>query len=125
MAILFSLCGLLGVLPIFQSNQLTQIVRDVIVIPAGWATPEDAFMANFIFGLIVMALVSAVIFGGLQRIVHLASRIVPFMVVVYVGSVLIILFLNITQIPHYLWLIVYDAFTAESVLGGAVGTIII
>lgn len=125
LSILFCLCGLLGVLPIFQSNQLTQIVRDVVFIPMGWATAEAHFTSDFMFGVGVMILVSAVIFGGLQRIVMLASKIVPFMVVVYVASVMIIIFIHITEVPEYLMLIVTDAFTANSVLGGAVGTIIL
>lgn len=125
LAVLFSLCGLIGVLPIFQSNQLTQIIRDVVFIPAGWATEESALTANFIFGFSVMILVSMVVFGGLERIVKFASKLVPFMVIVYVLSVLVIIGLNISEVPTYLKLIVTDAFTANSVLGGAVGQIII
>lgn len=125
LSILFTLCGLVGVLPIFQSNQLTQIVRDVVFIPTGLATAESHFYADLFFGIFVMILVSAVIFGGLQRIVKLASKIVPFMVVVYVASVLLILSFHVMEIPQYLWLIVKDAFTADSVLGGAVGAIIL
>jgi len=125
LAVLFCLCGLLGVLPIFQSNQLTQIVRDVVFIPMGWATVDAHFTTDFIFGIFIMILVSAVIFGGLQRIVMLASKIVPFMVVVYVVSVLIIISIHITEVPEYLLLIVTDAFTANSVLGGAVGSLIL
>jgi AGCS family alanine or glycine:cation symporter len=50
---------------------------------------------------------------------------VPAMVVVYVTSVLIILAVHITEVPYYLSLIVTDAFSANSVLGGAVGSLII
>ncbi len=37
LAIFFSLMGMIGVLPMFQVNQLTQIVRDVVLIPNGVA----------------------------------------------------------------------------------------
>lgn len=125
LAVMFSICGLVGVLPIFQANQLTEIVRVVLFIPNGLASEADSFTANALFGLVVMVLVSGVIFGGLERIVSFASKLVPFMVVVYVISVLIILIKNASEVPHYLGLIVTDAFTAQSVLGGAVGQIII
>ncbi|MCZ6520073.1 MAG: alanine:cation symporter family protein, partial [Bacteroidetes bacterium] len=35
LAILFCITGMIGVLPIFQANQLTQAFRDVILIPNG------------------------------------------------------------------------------------------
>ncbi len=37
LAVFFSLMGMIGVLPMFQVNQLTQIVRDVVLIPNGVA----------------------------------------------------------------------------------------
>ena len=36
LAWLFAIAGMVGTLPIFQVNQLVQILRDVIAIPAGW-----------------------------------------------------------------------------------------
>jgi AGCS family alanine or glycine:cation symporter len=66
-----------------------------------------------------------VIFGGITRIGKVTSRLVPTMVVIYVGCVIAILAAHITEIPHYLGLIVTDAFTGKSVMGGAVGSLIV
>jgi amino acid carrier protein len=125
LAVLFSIAGLIGPLPIFQANQLTQILRDSIYIPYGLVDAGDPFMGNLLTGIVLVGLVSLVIFGGIKRIGYVAARMVPAMVVVYVGSVLIILAVHITEVPYYLGLIVTDAFTANSVLGGAVGSLII
>jgi AGCS family alanine or glycine:cation symporter len=47
------------------------------------------------------------------------------MVVLYVGIVLVILAIHIDVVPYYLGLIVTDAFTAQSAMGGALGALII
>jgi AGCS family alanine or glycine:cation symporter len=124
LAILFALGGLFGPLPIFQANQLTQILRDVVYEPAGWGADGGFFMANFLTGVVLAMLVSIVIFGGIKRIGHVAARMVPFMVVLYFISVLYILFIHIADIPEYVILVFTDAFTAKAALGGAVAEII-
>ena len=122
---LFALAGIFGPLPIFQANQLTQILRDSIYIPQGWVTANAHIGGDLITGLVLVVLVSIVIFGGITRIGKVASRLVPAMVVIYVGSIITILAVYITEIPYYLGLIVTDAFTGKSVMGGAVGSLIV
>lgn len=124
LAILFALGGLFGPLPIFQANQLTQILRDVVYEPAGWGVDGGFFMANFFTGVVLAGVVSIVIFGGIKRIGHVAARMVPFMVVLYFFSVLYILFIHVADIPEYFVLVFTDAFTAQAALGGAVAEII-
>ncbi|MDX1638411.1 MAG: alanine/glycine:cation symporter family protein [Balneolaceae bacterium] len=125
LAVLFSIAGLFGALPIFQANQLTQILRDVIYIPNGWVTAEAHFTGDLITGIVIFFIVSLVIFGGIKRIGRVASRMVPAMVVLYVGCSLLILFVNYDRVPRYLYLIVTDAFTAQAAMGGALGQLII
>jgi AGCS family alanine or glycine:cation symporter len=122
LAIFFSLLGMIGVLPMFQVNQLTQIVRDVVLIPN---SVQAGFTSNLISGLIVAFLVGIVIFGGIKRIGKVTGRMVPIMVVLYVLAVLFIIFSNTDQILPSFGLIFRDAFTAQSVLGGSVGALII
>jgi len=130
LAYFFSFCGLLGCLPLFQANQLTQIIRDSVLIPAGAISPEAHFGSDLITGIVIMGLVALVIFGGIKRIGNVAAMLVPFMVALYVIAVVYILLVNVTDVPYYLALIVTDAFrgdyvNGESMLGGAVGAVII
>jgi AGCS family alanine or glycine:cation symporter len=125
LAVLFAVAGLFGPLPIFQANQVTQIVRDFLLIPNGIADPNNHFGTDLISGLIILAVVSLVIFGGIKRIGKVASKMVPAMVIIYVSSVLYILAVHVDVLGSYLALIVRDAFTANSVMGGAVGALII
>lgn len=125
LAILFSIAGLFGALPIFQANQLTQILRDVIYIPNGWVTAEAHFAGDFITGLVIFLIVSLVIFGGIKRIGRVASKMVPGMVILYVSCALLILIVHYDVVPQYLYLIVTDAFSAQAAMGGALGQLIV
>lgn len=124
LAAFFSLAGLVGALPALQANQLTQVVRDVIIIPNQWAT-GDAFGFNLTFGIIIAALVMIVVLGGIKRIGQVTSRIVPSMVVLYMLATIYILIVNASAIPETLAFIVEDAFTGKAVGGGALGAVII
>ncbi len=125
LAVFFSMAGLIGCAPMFQANQLTQIIRDEVFLPLGAVTPEAHFWGDFFVGLLLVGLVSIVILGGIKRIGQVAAYLVPVMVFVYVVSVLYIIFMNITDVPYYLKLIVVDAFTGNAVAGGAVGVVMI
>ena len=131
LAYIFCIAGTIGCLPIFQANQLTQVIRDVLLAPNDLASSQFAFLGALVrtsdlyTGLILTLLVSLVIFGGLKRIAKVASQTVPIMVVIYFLVVALILALNITEIPAMLKLIITDAFTGKAVLGGSLGAIII
>ncbi len=127
MAIFFSFCGMVGALPVFNVNQLTQAINDIILRPNG---VEVGLFSNTIIGLLLIILTSIVILGGLKRISRVSAKLVPFMVGIYIISVLIILIINYDKLPEYLFLIFYDAFNADyysgnSALGGVLGALII
>ena len=118
----FSIAGLVGCLSLLQANQLTQIMSDYMVKSFGI---EQSFNLNLIIGIIIAILVSSVIFGGLSRIAEVASKIVPFMVIVYLLSGLFIVFSNASLIPAILSNILSSAFNGSSVAGGFAGTAIV
>ncbi|KPK99288.1 MAG: hypothetical protein AMJ90_09510, partial [candidate division Zixibacteria bacterium SM23_73_2] len=82
---------------------------------------ENLNIPSFLTGICIAALVALVIIGGIKRIGKVASRIVPFMCVLYVGGALIILFLNLDKIPWAFGLILKHAFTPTSAAGGFLG----
>lgn len=127
MAIFFSVAGLIGALPVFNVNQLTQAINFILLEPNNVPT---GFITNLIIGIILVIITSIVILGGLSRIGYTVSKLVPAMVALYFFSVLIILFVNYEQVPYYLSLIFTDAFAAESykgepLLGGVLGGLIL
>lgn len=125
LAVLFAVAGLFGPLPIFQANQVTQIVRDFVLIPNGLADAANHFNTDLISGLVILSIVSLVIFGGIKRVGKVASKMVPAMVVIYVACVLVIIGINIDVLGSTFALIFTDAFTANSAMGGALGALIV
>ncbi|HLU90260.1 MAG TPA: alanine/glycine:cation symporter family protein [Cyclobacteriaceae bacterium] len=122
LAIIFSVAGILGLLVIFQANQLTAIFRMVILDPLGL---DAGASTKWIIGTALTFIVAGVILGGIQRIAAVATALVPFMVLLYFGTVLLIVVRYLGEVPAMLLLIVEDAFTGEAVMGGAVGAVII
>ena len=119
----FSIAGLVGCLSLLQVNQLTQILSDQLI----KTNPNIAstIPLDLTIGIIIALIVSIVIFGGLQRIADVASRIVPFMVIVYLCAGLFIVFSNIALVPSIFNLIISSAFNGSSVAGGFVGTAVV
>ncbi len=122
---LFAVAGLFGTLPVFQVNQLVQIVRDVVAVPNGWTSAADHFTFDLIFGMLIAAVVLSVALGNIQRVGKVTSRLVPGMVVFYLALVAWVLVDNAGAIPGAFALILEDAFSGQSVAGGAVGTVIL
>ncbi|MFN8207497.1 MAG: amino acid carrier protein [Bacteroidales bacterium] len=122
MAIFFALMGMIGVSPFFQANQLTRVISDVALIPNGI---ENNFSSNLITGIFIAGLVALVVVGGIKRIGKVAGNLVPFMVLLYFLSVAYIMLVHYDRIIPAFILIFHDAFSADSVLGGALGSIII
>lgn len=124
LAILFSIAGLFGCTVMFQSNQLAMIIRDQIFVPNNWFI-ESEITGNIIQGSLAAILVGLVIFGGIKRIGKVTSVLVPVMVFLYLIAGLLVVLINLSEIPALFALIFRDAFTGDAVAGGAVGSVII
>ena len=126
LSVMFCLCGMFGCLPLLQSNQLTEIVRDMFLEPNDWftGTEEKVNLGNGLFGLLLACLVGPVILGGIKRIGVVAGWLVPGMVVLYGLCALVILGNNLSGIPDAFGLIFSDAFSGEAAAGGVLGAVI-
>ncbi|MGN0257023.1 MAG: alanine/glycine:cation symporter family protein [Bacteroides sp.] len=83
---------------------------------------EMAFGWNHAYtGAVVTLLSAAVFFGGVKRIARVSSIIVPFMAIGYILVALVILLMNLTELPSILVWIVKHAMGWEQVAGGGVG----
>lgn len=71
---------------------------------------------------IVTLLVAAITIGGLQSISRVASKIVPFMAVVYVVVSLGLIVMNLSAVPEAIALIIKSAFSGEAAVGGFAGS---
>ena len=99
----------------FQVNQSLHAIADTWPTFSGYA---------WLYGLIMTSLVGVVILKGLKRLATVASRIVPFMCMVYVALALIILVSHWDHIPMALWAILQGAVQPASAFGGLIGVIV-
>lgn len=79
---------------------------------------------GFWYGIVMAFLVGLVIIGGIKGIARVTSRIVPFMALLYVGTALVIIFLNIDQTDDAFMAIYNGAFSADALKGGFIGVLI-
>jgi alanine or glycine:cation symporter, AGCS family len=83
---------------------------------------ENAFGLNtYITATVLIVLLAIIIFGGVKRIANVAQFIVPFMAVGYILLALIIIAMNIGDLPEVISLIFRSAFGFDSAFGGIIG----
>jgi AGCS family alanine or glycine:cation symporter len=112
LAFLFALFGALagfGLANTVQSNTVSQVLFNNFQIPT---------VAS---GLVMALLVALVLLGGIQRIAQVAGKLVPLMTVIYLVSTLLILLMNLPEIPAALVFIVDSAFNGTAATGGFAG----
>lgn len=80
---------------------------------------------GFYYGLVIAFFVGIVIIGGIKKIASVTDKIVPFMVVIYVITSLIIIFVNFAHIGDAFREIFSGAFTADGIKGGVVGVLVV
>lgn len=109
--------GALGIGNMFQSNQAYVQLNTV----AGGALDG----LGWLIGLILAAVVFAVIIGGIKSIARVTEKVVPFMAVFYCVFAIIVILMNFPSLPQAISNIFTGAFTGEGVAGGALGALII
>jgi len=105
----FAAVASFGIGNMVQANSVAEPVQTYFGIP------------KLATGLLIGILVFLVIVGGIKRIGRVASRLVPFMAVFYIIGALVVIFLNITEVPAALAMIFTDAFTGTAATGGFAG----
>lgn len=113
LAVFFAVSGilvaLLGIGTFSQVNSITDAVNSSFGLD-----PK-------VTGIILTILVALVIFGGVQSISNVATKIVPFMSVIYIFICLTVLFNYYKLIPDTFILIFKSAFTGQAASGGFLG----
>jgi AGCS family alanine or glycine:cation symporter len=109
---LFSVCLIFSFGLIFvavQSNSIAEALTGAFGIGKIWV------------GIAVAAVAGIVIFGGIKAIARVAEILVPFMAGAYLLIAILVMILNITEVPGMLWLIVSSALGLQEAAGGVAG----
>ena len=115
---IFCVGGSFGGGNMFQANQSFTQVLAVTGGDASWLAGK-----GWLFGVIVAILVGLVIIGGIQSIARVTSKIVPLMAVIYVTAGLVIIVMNLGEVPAAVGAIIDGAFRAPGIAGGVVGVL--
>jgi len=76
-------------------------------------------------GIALVLVIGLIIFGGIKRIASMADVLVPIMAFSYIGMALVVLGMNIGEVPATLALIVKSAFGLEPAFAGGIGAAIL
>ena len=123
----FIIGGAFGGGNMFQANQSYEL----------FGKPINQFLSNYsifniqlgfpdyLYGIILAILVGIVIVGGIKRIGETTEKIVPLMVVLYVGASLFVILTNIEKLPFILSSIFNQAFNPDAAYGGFIGALVV
>lgn len=85
---------------------------------------ESFGVSRIAMGALLAGLTAIIIFGGLRRIVSVTTYLVPVMAIGYIILAIIVMVLNIKDIPAVFALIFKSAFGAEEMFAGMIGAAI-
>jgi AGCS family alanine or glycine:cation symporter len=98
-----------------QSNTVARTFVEAVRVSTG--TTIDTWIP----GVIIMVAVGLVLLGGIKRIAHVAEKLVPSMIVLYLLAAVSYVLINAGQLPHVFGLIFSEAFSPTAAVGGFIG----
>jgi len=111
-ALLFAFATILSTalfMPGVQSNSIALSMNNAFGVPVAYT------------GIGVTIFLGLIIIGGVKRISKVAEVVVPFMAAAYIIMAVIIILMNISEVPHILFLIIKSAFNLEAAFSGVFG----
>ena len=106
---IFTALAAFGIGNMVQANSIAVMVNETFSI------------SPYITGLVMTAIVGAVILGGIRSIAGVCEKLVPFMALFYIIGCAVILVLNAHVLPATVMLIIKSAFTPQAAAGGFIG----
>jgi len=113
-------CGVL--LPTVQANAISTSAE----IALGTNGMIETFLGTIsttklVAATFVVSVFGFIIFGGVKRIAHVTQIVVPFMALAYVLAAVVIILMNVSELPRVFGMIIGDAFTPMACMGAAIG----
>jgi AGCS family alanine or glycine:cation symporter len=125
----FGMCaGLFGIGTFTQVNSISGAITNFFDPNAAYTVSilgMNYSLATIASSLLLATLAGLAIIGGLKRIARISEKIIPAMMVLYVGFALILIVVNIQALPAAFVTIFESAFGLRAAAGGALGAIMI
>ena len=117
--ILYAMCCLPA-----QGYNVVSSIGEMAGILAGTTIPVDSAF-SYIIAVIIIVATAILAFGGIRKVTQVTNKMVPVMAVVYILTVLVLILLNLDQLPYFFKAVFGGAFTAKAVFGGTFGTVLV
>ena len=108
----FAVVASFGIGNMTQANSISSSIHETFGAPAT------------VVGIVITVLALLIIVGGIKTISKVSSVVVPLMAIFYVIAGLIVIILNIQNVPSGMVLILKSAFNFQAVSGGVLGTVV-
>lgn len=116
LAVSFALFGAIGAFGggnMLQANSVADVMKSMFEIDPLWS------------GITVAIFTGLTLLGGIKSIGKVASILVPFMAILYIGGAVLILIHNYDRVPDAIGTIFTTAFTGQAAFGGFLGSTLI
>ena len=118
MYIIYAMCCL----PAQGFNVVSSIGQMAEIITGNSISTTSAFY--YIIAILLIVLTAFVVFSGIKKITRVTDKVVPVMAVVYILTVLLLIFMNLDTLPYFFTSVFSGAFTPEAIFGGTFGTVL-
>lgn len=108
----FAVVASFGIGNMTQANSISSSIHETFGAPTA------------VVGIVITVLALLIIVGGIKTISKVSSVVVPLMAIFYVIAGLIVIILNIQNVPSGVVLILKSAFNFQAVSGGVLGTVV-
>ena len=116
--ILYALCCLPA-----QGFNVVSSIGTMAEIVTGTTIASDSVF-YYVVGAITIVATAIIAFGGIKKVSKWTDKMVPVMAVLYIVTVLVLILLNLNQIPYFFSAVFGGAFKPEAVFGGMFGTVL-
>ena len=116
--ILYALCCL----PAQGFNVVSSVGRMAEIVTGSTIATDSLFY--YIVGALIVIFTAVVAFGGIRKVTKWTDKMVPVMAVLYIGTVLVLIVLNVKSVPYFFSAVFTGAFKPEAFFGGMFGTVL-
>ena len=123
LAVLFAIFGALASFGIGNMTQINTIASTVNTAIAEWVatTPSQQTIIAWVVSILCAICCVIVLIGGIERLADVCALLVPVMALIYIVAGIIVIIVNIGNVPAAFAAIFKGAFNPSSVAGGLAG----
>ena len=118
MYIIYAMCCLPA-----QGFNVVSSIGEMAEIVTG-ATISTTSVFYYVVAALIILATAIVVFKGIKRVTKVTDKMVPVMAVVYIVTVLLLVFINFKSIPFFFSSVFGGAFTPQAIFGGVFGTVL-